>query len=211
MLSAEEAPKMTSCQHHPQKKAVAKGLCAACYMRQRRAKSVTYVGRAPTGYNYRLALDCAGEWIERFDAMIDQSGDCHVWTGAKTRGGHGVFFVAGRTLLAHRLQHALSGGNPAAEVVMPTCGNPHCVNADHLEDGAREGGTADTRAKGRQGIVPKVGAHLRDRHTHPKARRIATPEGEFASASLAAEHIGILPRTAQRRATDCRDGWRWLD
>ena len=202
---------MPACQHHPKKKAVAKGLCAACYMRQRRAESATYVGRAPTGDNYRFALGCADEWIERFDAMIDRSGDCHVWTGTKTKDGYGVFFVAGKTLLAHRLQQALSGGNPAAEVVMHTCDNPYCVNADHLEDGTHKANMADMDAKGRRRITPKVGEHLRDRYTHPKARRIKTPEGEFASASLAAEYFGISARTAQRWATDCRDGWRWVD
>lgn len=202
---------MPACKNHPKKKAAAKGLCSACYMRQRRAESATYIGRAPTGENYRFALGCADEWIERFDAMVDTSGDCHIWRGAKNKQGYGVFFVAGKTLLAHRLQQALSGGNPSADVVMHSCDNPACVNVDHLSDGTHKANMADMDRKGRRKITPKVGAHLRDRNNHPKARAVVTPEGEFASASLAAEYFGISARMAQRRATDCRDGWRWLD
>ena len=202
---------MQTCQHHPNKPVMAKGLCAACYMRQRRAQSSSYIGRKPTGANYHTAMASMPEWLSRFEAKIDRSGSCHIWQGQKTNGGYGVFHVAGLTLLAHRLVRAMGGGDMTAQVVMHTCDNPSCVNPDHLSDGTYATNMADMDVKGRRNTTEAVGAHLKDRQSHPRARRVSTPSGEFASAALAAEAFNIKPRTAQRWANDCRNGWKWLD
>lgn len=202
---------MQTCQNHPDKPVMAKGLCSACYMRQRRAQSATYIGRKPSGTNYHIALADMPAWTARFDAKIDRSGSCHIWQGQKTNGGYGVFYVAGMTLLAHRLVRAMSGGDVLAPVVMHTCDNPSCVNPDHLQDGTYTDNMADMDVKGRRNTTEAVWAHLKDRQSHPRARRVATPAGEFASAALAAEEFNIKPRTAQRWANDCRNGWKWID
>lgn len=202
---------MHNCQNHPEKPVMAKGLCAACYMKQRRAQSSTYIGRKPNGSNYPIAMQRQDEWMPRFLSKIDRSGDCHIWRGQKTNGGYGVFSVAGMTLLAHRLVRAMHGGDTSAAVVMHTCDNPSCVNPDHLQDGTYLDNSRDMVEKGRQPDPANLGQHLKDRHNHPKARRVSTPSGEFASAALAAEAFSIKPRTAQRWANDCRNGWKWID
>jgi hypothetical protein len=211
MLNGKETEMTARCSNHPDKPVMAKGLCAACYMRQHRAKKSTYVGRRPNGANYDVALAAKADWVDRFYAKIDRGGDCHVWTGQKTNAGYGVFYVANMTLLAHRLMRAMDGGNLLAPVVMHACDNPSCVNPAHLQDGTYADNMADMDAKGRRNVTEKSGAHLKDRQNHPKARRVMTPIGEFASASLAADALGISKRYAQRLAGDCRNGWKWLD
>ena len=199
------------CKHHPDRHVMAKGLCAACYMRQHRAKKSTYVGRKPSGANYSMALAIKADWIDRFNSKIDRSGDCHIWTGQKNNAGYGVFYSANMTLLAHRLVRAMHGGDLMTPVVMHTCDNPSCVNPDHLVDGTYLENSQDMYAKGRQKASESHGEHLKNRHTHPKAKRVFTPRGEFASASLAADEFGISARTAQRLASNCKNGWKWLD
>lgn len=200
---------MPYCEAHPNSKAVARGLCRNCYMRQRRSESATYAGRAPTGTQYLMALRSPDLWEDRFWKKVDKSGDCHAWTGARTQRGYGVFFVAGRALLAHRLAACLNGVDPLAPVIMHSCDNPSCVNPAHLSAGTHKSNAQDMVAKGRQ---PRpTGDHLRDRSTHPKAKPVLTPLGTFPSAALAAEAHGISVRKAQRLAAAGAEGWGRAD
>ncbi|HEY7822876.1 MAG TPA: hypothetical protein VIG24_08595, partial [Acidimicrobiia bacterium] len=80
-------------------------------MRERRAAAAGYAGRAPNGSNYPEALKRVAEWSDRFRQKIRKTDGCHEWGGTKTQQGYGVFFVAGRTLLAHRLAFVMSGGD----------------------------------------------------------------------------------------------------
>lgn len=205
---------MPYCEAHPNSKAVAHGLCRKCYMRRRRAQAATYAGRAPIGTNYLTALRSSDVWGDRFWARVDKSGECHVWTGTKNNGGYGVFFVAGRTLLVHRLAACLDGADPLAPVIMHACDNPACVNPKHLSAGTHQLNSDDMVAKGRQGRRPAD--HLRDRATHPKVKPVFTPLGTFPSASLAAAAHGISPRKAQKLAQQGRydsgkTGWGYVD
>lgn len=198
---------MPYCEDHPNAKAVAHGLCAKCYMRRRRAQSSTYAGRAPIGTSYLMALRAPDLWEDRFWEKVDKGGDCHVWTGTKTKSGYGMFFVAGKTLLAHRLVACLNGVDPLAQVVMHSCDNPSCVNPAHLSEGTHKLNSDDMVAKGRQ---PRpTGDHLKNRSTHPRAKRVVTPLGEFPSAALAAEAHGLSAQIGQRMAAGGVSGWRY--
>jgi len=82
-----------------------KGMCMACYMRQRRRDKAgpAFVGRARTGSREEIALTNRYDWLDRFQGKIDASGDCHEWQGGSTAAGYGVFHACGYTYLAHRL------------------------------------------------------------------------------------------------------------
>ena len=60
--------------------------------------------------------------------------ECWEWTGAKTGLGYGNFYVAGRTVRAHRFVYeAARGAIPDGLVLDHLCRNPKCVNPAHLE------------------------------------------------------------------------------
>lgn len=71
---------------------------------------------------------------ERFEAKTDTSGDCHVWTGAKSDVGYGQIRVAGKLHYAHRLAYETAHGPiPDGLVIDHACHNRACVNAEHLQ------------------------------------------------------------------------------
>jgi len=181
---------------------MSRGLCSACYMRARRIQQKGGLEfRRPRGENEALALANKQLWQHRFTSKIDATGDgCHEWTGGKTKGGYGMFNAMDRSVLAHRMVYRLAG-NGFHDVVMHTCDNPSCCNLAHLRGGSYKDNTADMDAKGRR--RPGRADHLRDRASHPRARAVFTPLGEFASASLAADAHGLAAGTVQRK---CRDG-----
>ena len=206
-----------ACQNHPDRNAAAHGLGSACYMRQRRAETRAQyqalydaniaAGRKIKGPVPRRDVSAPGAgvlgllrvWSHEFEARlrakIDASGGpsaSHLWLGTKNRGGYGVATLGGSFALAHRLVHALATGDATAEVVMHTCDNPSCVNPAHLRSGTHMENMADMRAKGR-GAKPTAD-HLRDRASHPRARPVQTPFGDFPSATLAAEALGLHAR-----------------
>lgn len=199
-----------ACINHPNKNTVAKGLCSACYMKQRRQQQSGYTSRRPNGHGYNTALQHAEDWIDRFvkKIKINPETDCHEWTAQRTGGGYGVFYFGGYTLLAHRLARAMAGGKLNAQVVMHTCDNPCCVNPEHLKDGTYRKNMADMDQKGRRN-VGAAGEHLKDRQSHPRARAVVTPYGEFASASLAADSIPLSARVIQRYCRDEKNGYKY--
>jgi hypothetical protein len=157
--------------------------------------------RRPRGEGEALALANKHLWLHRFTSKIDATGDgCHEWTGGKTKGGYGMFNALDRSILAHRMVYRLAG-NGLHDVVMHTCDNPSCCNVAHLRGGSHKDNMADMDAKGRR--RPGRADHLRDRSSHPRARAVVTPLGEFPSAALAADAHGVAAGTIQRK---CRDG-----
>lgn len=66
-----------------------------------------------------------------------ESGTCWIWEGAKcgnNRGKYGIFVIGGRTMNARRASYEASGKSPRLGnySLISTCGDPLCVNPDHL-------------------------------------------------------------------------------
>jgi hypothetical protein len=67
------------------------------------------------------------------DSICD-TGFCWEWTGSLMTDGYGQKCHGGRYVAAHRLVYeALVGPVPEGLELDHLCGNPSCVNPDHLE------------------------------------------------------------------------------
>ncbi len=92
---------------------------------------------------------------ERFWAKVDKSGDCWLWTGAKTGRGYGAINVlaSGKFGHAHRVSWEMANGiaPPAGMSVCHHCDVPACVRPSHLFLGTAKDNAQDMVAKGRQG------------------------------------------------------------
>ncbi len=78
--------------------------------------------------------------VERFEARVDRSGDCHLWTGGlQTRGYGWLGSLRIGSGLAHRFAWELERGPiPDGLTIDHRCRNKRCVRVEHLELVTRE-------------------------------------------------------------------------
>jgi len=89
--------------------------------------------------------------LERFEAKVDKSGDCHEWTASFGNSGYGQFYFNYQKFSAHRKAYELyHGAIPEGMFVLHRCDNKKCVNPEHLFLGAHKENMQDKTAKGRQ-------------------------------------------------------------
>lgn len=75
--------------------------------------------------------------LQRLELKIDKTGDCWLWTSAKTPHGYGLITIKQKTHYAHRVMYMLYNGTiPDGLDVRHKCRNK-CVNPEHLELGTR--------------------------------------------------------------------------
>lgn len=130
------------------------------------------------------------------DGSLAARHGCHVWTGAVSDRGYGIFgWSKGRTMRAHRAAYELAHGDPGPSKVLHRCDNPPCVNPDHLHTGTQAQNNADRQIKGRWAGGRE--AKLTDEQKATVARRAAMGESK-ASIALA---FGCS-RTTVRNAID---------
>lgn len=110
-------------------------------------------------------MNDVSQWVGRFWASVDKTGECWVWTAGKTQKGYGSFYGGGRLRRAHRTSWELANGPiPDGLFVCHRCDNRPCVRPDHLFLGTAKDNMDDARAKGRPVRVFPSG------ESHPSAR-----------------------------------------
>lgn len=91
--------------------------------------------------------------VQRFMSKVspEPNTGCWLWTGAISSRQYGQFWVAGRTVGAHRFALSVRLGHPLPDNMdaCHRCDNPPCVNPDHLFPGTAQDNMADCKRKGR--------------------------------------------------------------
>lgn len=72
--------------------------------------------------------------MERFWSKVEKTDGCWLWTGSRSTGGYGYFYLNGRNSPAHRVAYEmLVGPIPAGLQIDHLCRVRNCVNPAHLE------------------------------------------------------------------------------
>lgn len=89
---------------------------------------------------------------QRIWPRLSPSGECMVWTGARTSTGYGSMTVDGKRWKSHRYAYTLTFGPiPAGMDVLHSCDNPPCCNPAHLSIGNASENARQMVSRGRHG------------------------------------------------------------
>ena len=92
------------------------------------------------------------DFIARFEAKLDKSGDCWLWTASCAGKGYGQMKLPKQRKqeYSHRLAYMIyKGPIEDNQYVCHTCDNPKCCNPDHLFLGTCKDNLQDMKAKNR--------------------------------------------------------------
>lgn len=132
-----------------------RGICSGHYWQMGQGRELT-----PIVNRREMTAD------ERFATFVspEPNTGCHLWTGAVSGHGCGVFRVDGGYMPASRyaLVRATGGDRPGLDACH-TCDTPACVNEGHLFWGTRKENLQDSIRKGRFQFTPNVRAHREGR------------------------------------------------
>lgn len=88
--------------------------------------------------------------VQRFWSKVNKTDSCWLWTGERTKFGHGRFLYNSVRVNAHRFAYeTFVGPIPDGLLVCHKCDVPNCVNPDHLFVGTQKDNIQDCVKKGR--------------------------------------------------------------
>lgn len=100
--------------------------------------------------------------LSRFQAKINKTDTCWLWTASVSIKGYGFFRLSRVTIYAHRIAYWLAYGiDPGSLLVCHTCDTPACVNPDHLFLGTHKDNQDDKVKKNRQSHAFKLSVEVR--------------------------------------------------
>jgi hypothetical protein len=123
-----------------------------------------------------------GNDLVRFWSKTEQQGECIVWTGTRTRFGHGKFCTGPHGGQKHHHAHRwiwehLHGALGEGLVVRHRCDNPPCVNPEHLTPGTQRENVGDAIDRGRFTVGERNGnARLTEEVVRDIRHRVALGE-----------------------------------
>lgn len=94
---------------------------------------------------------------QRFWSKVErvEGNGCWTWTSAQNGHGYGLFWIAGRTHLAHRISYLLNVGTlTEGHCACHGCDKPICVRPSHLFEGTVSDNLQDAVHKGRWNPTP---------------------------------------------------------
>lgn len=166
-----------------EKKAYARGLCNAHYLRARSDGTISQ--HAATLVRAGASLD---ERLRHHGWTVVDS-DCWEWNGYREAGGYGLMAVgSSHPERASRAAYsAWIGPIPEGGVVCHRCDNPPCINPSHLFLGDRSLNNADMATKKRSANgVRKANWRLTDAQVDAVRERYAA--GDVSQRALATEY-----------------------
>jgi len=144
--------------------------------------------------------------MERFrkKVLVDPETGCHVWQGAKIRGGYGHFRDYDKMVPAHRFHwEVIHGKVPDDLKVCHSCANPACVNPAHLYLDTHARNMAKMSEAGR---IARGGKHGQSKLKEEQVREIIDlfRTGKYAKSEIA-RRFGVTRETVSKVVS----GKRW--
>ena len=149
---------------------------------------------------------------ERFEAKVDRTDECHLWTGAKTAAGYGQMRVAGKLRTSAQIAWEIANGELSLGARVVTCpANRLCVRVDHLQvevdnrqsleqptaRADRGSGSMREVASGKWKLTVDVGRDDKNR----RRRVTRTVRGSRRDAARALAVLGAEVQSGERRPT----------
>lgn len=148
----------------------------------------------------------------RFWDRVDRSGECWLWTGARSGclKQYGAVTIRGRRVRAHRFAYQLAVGSiPTGRIVRHRCDEPLCVRPEHLELGTQTDNNRDRDERGRQRSV-RGEDHARHKLTVGQVRAIRQAAAAGQSIESLAREYPVCATTVRRIVRRAPGGWRWV-
>lgn len=148
--------------------------------------------------------------LERIRARCVEEGECWIWQGA-TVSGHPIMKPKGRSCTTVRRLVAEAKGTPPEhrQPVVPACGEPLCVNPEHIKLTTVR---AVARAAAKRGAYSNPLRHARiaktrrERHSKLTWEQVRAVRASEEPARVWAERLGVNKSLIHRiRRGDC---WR---